>query len=119
MLCVKSNTILFFLDGFFVLYDHLLNRSNLQNPNFPICFQSLTAAIPMEDYGSSDDDYRYSDQEESDCELYENNDQNFELLSSTAQVLFLSISLIFPFLLFFSFFLFDAHVFCDCVSFCE
>ncbi|XP_058750542.1 probable E3 ubiquitin-protein ligase ARI1 isoform X1 [Vicia villosa] len=41
----------------------------------------------MEDYGSSDDDYRYSDQEESDCELYENNDQNFELLSSTAQVI--------------------------------
>ncbi|GAU15722.1 hypothetical protein TSUD_89460 [Trifolium subterraneum] len=43
----------------------------------------------MEDYGSSDDDYQFSDQEDSDVEL-ENDDRNFELVSSkgpTAQVI--------------------------------
>ncbi|WJX45490.1 putative E3 ubiquitin-protein ligase ari2, variant 2 [Trifolium repens] len=44
----------------------------------------------MDDYGSSDDDYQFSDQEDSDVELIENDDRNFQLLSSkapTAQVI--------------------------------
>jgi hypothetical protein len=52
----------------------------------------------MDDYGSSDDDYQFSDQEDSDVELIENDDRNFQLLSSkapTAQVF--PFDLIFPF----------------------
>jgi hypothetical protein len=38
----------------------------------------------MDDYASSDDDYQFSDQEDSDVELIENDDRNFQLLSSKA-----------------------------------
>lgn len=43
---------------------------------------SFVVVVVMDDYASSDDDYRYSDQEDSVDDAFENDDHDYQLLGS-------------------------------------
>lgn len=92
----------------FTFSDHGI-RSNLQNPIFnpnwlPILFSLdyRLLLVVMDDYASSDDDYNYSDDQDSVGDVFANDDLDFPLVSSKGSTTQVSpFYLIFPIFLFF------------------